>query len=203
MFLSASEIRAAVASDELTIDPFDVANLKPASYVLRLSDRWRMWSPSDEPVDLAAPVDTAGLLSPIVTSEEYVLSNTEFCLAATIERFSLPPHLMGIVAPLSHVTRFGLSVGLGSFIVSPRFGANAPTSLTLELVAHNPSPLRLRAGLPICHLALMKVTPASETHPLDRSIYEGRESPSSPLLAEEWNRRTIDPRSATNGHGST
>ncbi len=103
MFLSASEIRAGVASDELTIDPFDVAHLKPASYVLRLSDQWRRWSPSDQPVDLAAPVDTAGLLSPIVTSQEYVLSNTEFCLAATIERLALPPHLMGIVAPLAEV----------------------------------------------------------------------------------------------------
>ena len=193
MFLSASEIRAAVASDELTIDPFDVAHLKPASYVLRLSDRWRRWSPSDEPVDLTAPVDTAGLLSPIVTTEEYVLSNTEFCLAATIERLSLPPHLLGIVGPLSHVARFGLSVGLGSFVVSPGFGATAPTSLTLELVAHNPSPLRLRTGLPICHLALMRVTPASETHPLDPSIYEGRESPSGPRLAEEWNKRMLGP----------
>lgn len=201
MYLSASEIRAGVASGELSIEPFDVAHLKPASYVLRLSDRWRRWSPSDEPVDLAAPVDTAGLLSPIVTSEEYVLSNTEFCLAATIERLSLPPHLMGIVAPLSHVARFGLSVGLGSFIVSPGFGANAPTSLTLELVAHNASPLRLRAGLPICHLALMKVTPASEAYPLDRSIYEGRQSPSGPLLAEEWNTQTLGPASAAGGHG--
>ena len=192
MFLSASEIQASVASGELLIKPFVAAHLKPASYVLRLSNRWRRWFPSDEPIDLTAPVDTDSLLSPIITSEEYVLSNTELCLAATIEQLSLPPHLDGIVSPLSHVTRWGLSVGLGSFIVSPKFGATTPTSLTLELASHNPSPLKLRAGLPICHLAFIKVTPDNESRPLEQSIYEGREVPSGPLLAEEWDMRTLE-----------
>jgi len=187
MFLSASEIQDLVASGELLIEPFVAAHLKPASYVLRLSSRWRRWFPSDEPIDLTAPADTDRLLSPIITSEEYVLSNMEFCLAATIEQLSLPPHLVGIVSPLSHVTRWGLSVGLGSFIVSPKFGATTPTSLTLELAAHNPSPLKLRAGLPICHLAFVRVTPATDSYPLDRSIYEGSEAPVGPLLVEEWN----------------
>lgn len=187
MLLSADEIQAAVAAGELSIEPFASSRLKPASYVLRLSNRWRGWNSSNEPVDLAAPVDADRLLSPIVTADEYVLSNAEFCLAATAEALSLPPHLAGIVAPLSHLARWGLSIGLGSFIVSPGFGATAPTSLTLEITSHNPSPLRLRAGLPICHLALISVTPASAAHPLERSIYEGRQSPSGPLLAEEWN----------------
>ena len=195
MFLSASEIQDLVASGELLIEPFSPENLKPASYVLRLSNRWRRWFPSHEPIDLTASVDAGKHLSPIFTSEEYVLSNTEFCLAATIERLSLPPNLVGIVTPLSHVARWGLSVGLGSSIVSPEFGAITPTSLTLELAAHNPSPLKLRAGLPISHLAFMRVTPGSDSRPLDRSIYEGQEAPAGPLLAEEWNMRL--------GQGST
>lgn len=200
MFLSASEIQDLVASGELLIEPFSPENLKPASYVLRLSNRWRKWSPSSEPIDLAASVDTDRLLSPIITSEEYVLSNTEFCLAATIEQLSLPPHLVGIVAPLSHVTRWALSVGLGSSIVSPKFGATTPTSLTLELAAHNPSPLKLRAGLPICHLAFIKVTPDNESRLLGQSIYEGREAPSGPLLAEEWDMRTLEQESPADGY---
>lgn len=187
MFLSASEIQDLVASGELLIEPFSPENLKPASYVLTLSNRWRKWSASSEPIDLTMPVDAKKLLTPISTSEEYVLLNTEFCLAATIEQLSLPPHLIGIVAPLSHISRWGLSVNLGSLIVSPQFGATTPTSLTLELVSHNPSPLKLRKCLPICHLAFVRVTPASDSRPLDRSIYEGRKTPLGPLLSEEWN----------------
>jgi dCTP deaminase len=187
MFLSASEIQDLVASGELLIDPFLPENFKPASYILRLGNRWRKWAVSSEPVDIGKPVDTERLLSPIITSDEYVLSNAEFCLAATIEQLSLPPNLVGIVAPLSHISRWGLSVNLGSMIVSPKFGATTPTCLTLELASHNPSPLKLKAGLPICHLAFIKVTSSDKPRPLDRSIYEGRETPSSPCLSEEWN----------------
>ncbi len=200
MFLSASEIQELVTSGELLIAPFSPENLKPASYVLRLSNRWRKWFPSSEPIDLTVPIDNDKLLSSIVTSEYHILSNGEFCLGATIERLSMPPHLVGIVMPLSHVTRFGLSVGLGSFIVSPGFGATTPTSLTLELVTHNPSALKLRAGLPICHLAFMRVTPGRNSRPLDRSIYEGREAPAGPLLAEEWDTRRLGLGSTTDGH---
>ena len=186
MFLSASEIQDLVRSGELLIDPFLPKHFKPASYILRLGNRWRKWFVSSEPIDMEKSVDTERLLSPIITSDDYVLSNTEFCLAATIEKISLPPNLVGIVAPLSHISRWGLSVNLGSLIVSPKFGATTPTGLTLELVSHNPSPLKLKAGLPICHLAFIKVTPCDRPRPLDKSIYEGRETPSGPFLSEEW-----------------
>jgi dCTP deaminase len=188
MLLSADEIQTAIDSGELSIEPFAPSQLKPASYVLHLSNRWRNWTPSDEPLDLAASVDGRKCLSQVVTSEEYMLSQAGFCLASTAETLSLPPHLVGLVAPLSHVSRWGLCVGLGSFVVSPGFGTATPTSLTLEIASHNPSPIKLAAGVPICHLAFMRVTAIREPRPLDRSIYEGRESPSGPLLAEEWSK---------------
>ncbi len=187
MFLSATEIQGLIASDELLIEPFAATHLKPASYILRLSNQWRTWLPTDEPLDLAARVDAERLLSPISTSEVFVLSSGGFCLAATAERLSIPSYLVGIVAPLSHLARWGLSVNLGSFIVSPSFGATSPTRLTLEIAAHNPSSLRLRAGLPICHLGFMRVTPERTLRTLTHSVYEGREAPSGPLLYEEWN----------------
>jgi dCTP deaminase len=185
MFLSASEIQDLVTTGEVLIEPFSPANLKPASYILTLANRWRKWSAQREPIDLTMPVDAKKLLTSISTSEEYVLTNTDFCLAATIEKLSLPSYLVGIVAPLSHISRWGLSVNLGSLIVSPKFGATNPTCLTIELVSHNPSPLKLKTGLPICHLAFIKVTHSEELVPLYRSIYEGRETPSGPFLNEE------------------
>ena len=186
MFLSASEIKMCVDSGEIVIEPFVTEHLKAASYVLQFSNRWRKWLPSNKTIDLAASVDADKLISPITTSDEYVLSNSEFCLAATIEKLSLPSNLVGIVTPLSHIARYGLSVNLGSCIISPKFGATTPTGLTLELTSHNPSPLKLQVGLPVCHLAFIRVTPSTDSYLLNQSIYEGRETPSAPLLNEEW-----------------
>jgi dCTP deaminase len=188
MLLSASEIERAISSGELLIEPFDANQLKPASYVMRLSNRWRRWRAVNEPVDLARSVDTNVFMSPIILSEECILASREFCLGATIERLSLPAHLAAFVAPLSHFARTGLNIGLGSFLVSPKFGSIAPTSLTLEIAVHSPLSVRLRAGLPICHVAFVRVAPETGPHPMDRSVYEGQETPSGPLLAEEWNR---------------
>ena len=189
MFLSASEIQDLVTSGELLIKPFAPENLKPASYVLRLANRWRKWSTSSEPIDLtfATEYKTAEILSPIITSDECILTRSEFFLAATIEQLSLPANLVGVVVPLSHISRWGLSLNLGSLIVSPKFGATTPTSLTLELASHNPSPLKLKVGLPICHLGFVKVKANDKSRPLDRSIYEGKEAPMGPLFSEEWN----------------
>ena len=185
MFLSANEIQDFVASGELIIDPFSLENFKPASYILMLGNRWRKWFASSDPIDVGKPLDEERLLSPIVTSDEYILSKSELCLAATVEKLSLPQNLIGIVAPLSHISRWGLNINLGSLIVSPRFGGTIPTGLTLELVSHNPSPLKLRTGLPICHLAFIEVSHSENLLPLNKSIYEGRETPSGPFLNEE------------------
>lgn len=186
MFLSASEIKACVDSGEIIIEPFVETHLKPSSYVLQLSNKWRTWLPSDEPVDLLSSLDAKNHISAITTSDEYILSNTDFCLATTIEKLSLPSHLAGIVTPLSHIARWGLAVGLGSSLVSPLFGKTTPTALTLELASHNPSQLKLISGLPICHLAFIRVGPENKSYLLQKSVYEGQEVPSGPLLNEEY-----------------
>ncbi|MBD3352316.1 MAG: hypothetical protein GF364_12590 [Candidatus Lokiarchaeota archaeon] len=188
MFLSANEIQNSVDSGELVIEPFNYKHLKPISYVLQLSNHWLNWSISKEPIALTDSCNTNNLLSSIFSSEEYVLSNNDFCLGSTIEKVSLPDDIAAVIAPLSHIARWGLCVNLGSLFVSPGFGNTCPTSLTLELKSQNPSPLLLKSGLPICHLAFTRVRPGKMSYPLNRSVYDGLEAPLGPLMELEWSK---------------
>ncbi|SFH52830.1 hypothetical protein SAMN04488020_12022 [Palleronia marisminoris] len=57
--------------------------------------------------------------------------------------------------------------------------------LTLELYNHNVRPLELRAGMPIAHLRLISIGAVYCGDP-QRSIYEGSDPLTDPLLYEEW-----------------
>lgn len=187
MFLSAEEIDAEVRAGSLGIVPFDGALLKPNSCVLRLGSRFRRWVPSTEPIDPWTPDAAAGHLGSVEQLEELVLESGAFLLAETLERISLPPHLVGQISTLSHWGRFGLTADNGSWLVSAGYGAARPTPLTLELLSTNPAPLRLRAGVPICHLVLARRYLHNEMSlPLMKSVYEGVATPSAPRLYEEF-----------------
>lgn len=188
MILNATEISAEVDSDKIIIDPFDPTQLKAASYVLHLANRWRTWNASAEPVEVWQEQLDSNHLTPIVESPQNLIHHGGFCLAATLERISLPDEMIGFVATLSHLARFGLNVTCGMGVVSPGFGTTTGTSLTLEVTSANPSPIVLRAGLPVCHLILMRISPGELSPPLGHSIYEELETPSGPALAEEWAR---------------
>jgi len=187
MFLSADQIEGAVRGGALRIEPFDRQLLKPTSYVLRLGDGFRRWDPAAGVVDPWAPDASSAALGAIERGPEIVLRPGEFVLAETLETISMPSHLVGLLSTLSHWGRFGLSADNGSWLVSAGYGAGAPTRLTLELVSTNPLPLRLRAGLPVCHLLFARADSAhGESGPLARSVYEGLETPSPPQLFEEF-----------------
>lgn len=187
MFLTANDIRDAVGSGQVVIEPFEASLLKPASYVLRFSNKWRRWIKSDEPILVWSGEASKNHLSPVETADEVLISPGEFVLASTTEAISLPRDLVGWISTLSHLARFGISIHNDSFLVSPNFGAGEPTPLTLEIHSTNPSPLRIKSGTPACHLAFARATsnPAAEIR-LRKSIYEGREAPCEPMLYEEF-----------------
>jgi dCTP deaminase len=185
MFLSANEIRAEVEKGRLLISPFHATLLKRASYILRFSDRWRQWHGSASPIDVWSPNAADSHLGPTQRVATNVVDVGSFWLTSTFEKLALPDDLVGVVAPLSHLARFGLMIDQGACFVTPGFGSEDPTSLTLEVSSCNPTPLRIRAGMPACHLAFSRTTPAVVER-LARSVYDGRESPSAPLLFEEF-----------------
>lgn len=186
MLLSADQIRFEREQGRLTIEPFDEARLKPASYVLALGARFRRWRRGAEPVALWSAAAAAGRLDDAFSADTLVLQPGEFVLGCTAEAVGLSGALHGSISPLSHVARFGLAIHCGADFINPGFGEKMPTVLTLELVNHNPSPIALSAGMPITHFRVGRVQGAAAA-PRARSVYEGADPLVEPRLFEEWN----------------
>lgn len=186
MLLNSGDILHAVQNGVIGLEPFDENRLKPASYVVQLARRWRVWGQGDAPLDPydAEQVDT--ILSDVVDQECFVLESHGFCLAATLERIRLPDDMAAIISPISQMARYGLSINLGSMLISPGFGAQSPTALTLELASHCPRPLLLRSGTPVAHLMFTRVSDGPSLSTRGQSVFEGREAPSAPALLAEW-----------------
>ena len=186
MFLPAAHIADAVARQDLVIDPFDPSLLKPASYVLRLGSRFSTWQGGLPAIDVWSPAaGREGLHGPH-TEESITIDRTSLVLAATRERVSLSFGLVGFLFSLSHLTRLGLLLNVSSQLISPGLGLDRPTALTIELASLNPSPVRLRAGTPICHLVLAQVGEGGKPPALADSVFAGVPSPSPPMLYEEF-----------------
>lgn len=183
--LAESAIIAAKEAGEIKLEPFSDAQLRGASYVLRLGARFRRWTSGPAPVEMWSPSAAEDTLGEPFTADRLTLQPGEFVLAATLERIGLARTLVGTVSSLSHVARFGLGATLGADLINPGFGCGVLTPLTLELFNHNPRALVLTTGMPIAHLRLIRLT-GEVLQRERRSIYEGADPVVAPRLHEEW-----------------
>ena len=187
MFLSANEIKAEIEAGRIGIDPYLPTLIKPVSYVLRLGSNIIKWAPSERPIRIWSESAGKDHLVRESLMPGHILPPGGFFLCGTLERIRVPEGLCGVIATLSHLARFGLCVHLNSFVISPGFGVNRMSHLTLELSSHNSAPVELQPGLPVCHILFARTEAGREARlPLSRSIYEGLDAPSGPMLYEEF-----------------
>lgn len=180
--LNRSELCSEIAVRRLTIEPFDPVRLRPASYVLSLGRRFRRWRSSATPINIWSPDAAEQHLLEPEEAEELTIGSGGFLLACTREKIGISDSNFAVISPLSHVARFGLGIHCGADYVNPGFGQLNPTSLTLELFNHNPSPITLTAGMPIAHL---RVGCIEHSHVRTASFYEGRDPLIAPRFYEE------------------
>lgn len=183
--LPRTEIARLVATGTVGIEPYSQAQLRGASYVLRLGHRFRRWLPGPEPMRIWSPTAAESALAAPEEGETFTIDPGAFVLGCTLERIRLPGSIAGQISPLSHVARFGLGVTCGADLINPGFGGSAASMLTLELYNHNVRPLELHFGMPVAHFRLVETGAQEEGGP-PRSIYEGADPLTSPLLFEEW-----------------
>ena len=187
VFLSADQINELVESGALSIDPFDSNLLKGASYTLRLGNTFCLWKNEEEPIELWTKNSASNYLTPVFQADNYVLKPGTFLLGSTLEKIGFPENHIGILYTISHLARFGITVCHSSAWINPGFGKHEPTALTLEIHSVNPSPIRIKTGIPVCHLIIAKVSENENILPIVRkSVYEGIKSPSLPRLYEEY-----------------
>lgn len=185
MFFNADQIFDQRSQSVFGIEPFEPAHLKSASYVLRLGNKVRRWIRQDTPIDLMTEDCAAHSLGSVETVSEIRVHRGDLLLVSSYESLWLPNSLAGFLSTTSHMSRAGISVTCDSQLVSPGYGQGAPSELTFEIVCHNPSPVILHYGMPVCHLMLAPVSPLKRGLALGRSIYEKQPVPSGPSLFEE------------------
>lgn len=157
MILSAQSIRARCSGEEPLLSPIVErerfkgvsCGISPAGYDLRLvlgDDR-----------------------------EEHWLAPGEFLLAATLERFTMPRDLLGLVHDKSTWARRGLSVF--NTVIEPGWRG----FLTLELVNHGQNSIHLQAGQGIAQVVFHLLDqPTAEPYPDDAKYQDQAYGPVGP-----------------------
>ncbi|HEY3466515.1 MAG TPA: dCTP deaminase [Amycolatopsis sp.] len=139
--------------DELFVEPFDPALLRPAAISLRLGGE-AFSLHTTGPVDVADRATHPALVAKQVDANgRLVIDPGEVVLAPTLERIGLSTKLVGLVDGISDYARLGISVVLCGQ-VSPGFGSETGAVLTLEIVNHLRHPVLLYPGARICNLML-------------------------------------------------
>jgi dCTP deaminase len=177
VLLSDRDLRAAVESGRVGIEPFDPAMVQPSSVDLRLDRFFRVFQnhryahidPAEEQDELTDLVETKG-------DEPFVLHPGEFVLASTYEVVSLPEDLAGRLEGKSSLGRLGLLTHSTAGFIDPGFTGH----VTLELSNVATLPIKLWPGMKIGQLCLFQLSSPAE-HPYGSAIhgsrYQGQRGP--------------------------
>ncbi|WP_298180397.1 dCTP deaminase [Saccharomonospora sp.] len=160
MLLSDREIRKALESGRLGVDPFDPAMVQPSSIDVRLDRFFRVFDNSRYThIDPQLRQDElTSLVEKDVDDEPFVLHPGEFVLASTFELFSLPDDLAGRLEGKSSLGRLGLLTHSTAGFIDPGFSGH----ITLELSNVANLPITLWPGMKIGQLCLFQLTSAAE-----------------------------------------
>ncbi len=177
MVLSDRDIRAAIASGRIAIDPFDPSCLQPASVDIRLDHRFRVFRSSRHAyIDLARGVDDITELVETKGGEPFILHPGEFVLGSSRERVRLPDDLVSRVEGKSSLGRLGLLIHSTAGFIDPAWDGH----ITLELSNVNTIPITLYAGMRIGQLSFFPLSSPAERpygSPGLGSSYQGQSGP--------------------------
>ncbi|AZA12617.1 dCTP deaminase [Corynebacterium choanae] len=177
MLLSDCDIRQAIDTQQLVIDPFDASLIQPSSIDVRLDRYFRVFNnsrythidPRENQAELTSLVE-------VPAGEAFVLHPGEFVLGSTYESFTLPAHLAGRLEGKSSLGRLGLLTHSTAGFIDPGFTGY----ITLELSNTANLPIVLYPGMKVGQLALFNMTsPAQHPYGSDRlgSKYQGQRGP--------------------------
>lgn len=160
MLLSDRDIRSAVDSGALGIEPFDPANIQPSSVDVRMDKFFRVFNNSKYThIDPKLQQDELTSLVEVAEGESFVLHPGEFVLASTLEKFTLPTDLAGRLEGKSSLGRLGLLTHSTAGFIDPGFSGY----ITLELSNVANLPMTLWPGMKVGQLALFKMSSPAET----------------------------------------
>lgn len=178
MLLSDRDIRAALDSESLVIEPYDPEMVQPSSVDVRLDKFFRVFNnsrythidPKEEMPDLTSLVE-------VEDGQSFILHPGEFVLGATYEKFTLPADLAGRLEGKSSLGRLGLLTHSTAGFIDP---GGFSGHITLELSNTANLPIALWPGMKVGQLAIFKMSsPAENPYGTGKlgSKYQGQRGP--------------------------
>lgn len=148
MFLSDKDIKAGVESGAITLDPFTIKQLQPATYDIRLGNIFIVNEPHTATViDIERGIFPKTQTIEIADGAEFVLHPGVSILGYSKERFGSDEYLIEVNGK-SSLARIGLIVHNSASIVNPGHILN----IALELCNLNNVPIILRPNMLIAQL---------------------------------------------------
>jgi dCTP deaminase len=154
MYLSDRDVSKAIDSGDITISEFDSSRLQPASYDIRLWDRFLIVKDYS-----VTNIDPVNHILPeyeelIVTPEQWlILRPGVTVLGTSVEKFGSEKYLIQLSGK-SSLARIGLIVHNTAWLINPGHYLN----ITFELANMNSVPIILRPGMDIAQLLFAEMT---------------------------------------------
>jgi dCTP deaminase len=177
--LSDRDIRAALQSGRVRIDPYDPSCLQPSSVDLHLDRDFRVFRNSRYPfIDVRQPQPDLTELEAIADDEPFILHPGEFVLGQTLEWVELPDDLVSRLEGKSSLGRLGLLIHSTAGYVDPGWKGN----LTLELSNVANLPIALYFGMKIGQISFFKMSSPVERPYGSKELgskYQGQSRPTA------------------------
>ncbi len=154
MFLSDTDIKKAVKAGAIKLEPFDAKRLQPASYDIRLGNKFVV---NDESathlIDPVKKIFAKTREIVLKDGEEFVLHPGQLVLGTSKEFFGSDEFLIQ-VGGKSSLARVGLMIHNTAGIINPGHFLH----VTLELSNQNSVPVVIRPGMEIAQLTFSRLT---------------------------------------------
>jgi len=154
MYLSDNDIAQAVKDGEIILKPFEEKRLQPASYDIRLGNKFIDNVESDTPlIDPVKKIYAKTREKIVADGDEYIL-HPGISVLGTSKEFFGSDHYLVQIGGKSSLARIGLMIHNTAGIINPGHFLN----ITLELTNQNNVPIILRPGMEIAQLTFSRLT---------------------------------------------
>jgi dCTP deaminase len=161
MILSDHDIKAALKSGRIVIDPLDEKSIQPASVDLHLGKTFLIFHrTAHTEIDVKKPVDDMMERVEIDDDKPFVIHPGEFALGLTVERTGFSDDIVGRLEGKSSLGRIGLIIHATAGYIDPGNSLHP----TLELHNVSPLPIKLYYRMPIAQMSYHPLSSPAE-HP--------------------------------------
>jgi dCTP deaminase len=189
--LSDRDIRAALQSGRVRIDPYDPSCLQPSSVDLHLDAEFRVFRNNRYPfIDVRTPQPDLTELVAVAEDEPFILHPGEFVLGQTLEWIELPDDMVVRLDGKSSLGRLGLLIHSTAGYVDPGWEGN----LTLELSNVANQPITLYDGMKIGQISFQRLSSPVEVGYGDARIgskYRGQTDPTASRYHADFERGRV------------